>query len=96
MLTAHVTNASGLDGPFAKLTKLKYGDQIIVHAFGQKYIFEIRDSRVTKPFATSYAFEHLEDESYLTLITCQVYLPKSDTYLYRRVVRAVLVQVQSE
>ncbi|MFN8401706.1 MAG: Ig-like domain-containing protein [Anaerolineales bacterium] len=96
VLTAHVTNASGLDGPFAKLTKLKYGDQIIVHAFGQKYIFEIRDSRVTKPFATSYAFEHLEDESYLTLITCQVYLPKSDTYLYRRVVRAVLVQVQSE
>ncbi|HNO92912.1 MAG TPA: sortase, partial [Anaerolineales bacterium] len=96
VLTAHVTNASGLDGPFAKLTKLKYGDQIIVHAFGQKYIFEIRDSRVTKPFATSYAFEHLEDESYLTLITCQVYLPKSDTYLYRRVVRAVLVSVKSE
>jgi len=96
VLTAHVTNASGLDGPFAKLTKLKYGDQIIVHAFGQKYTFEIRDSRVTKPFATSYAFEHLEDESYLTLITCQVYLPKSDTYLYRRVVRAVLVSVTSE
>ena len=96
VLTAHVTNASGLDGPFAKLTKLKYGDQIIVHAFGQKYIFEIRDSRVTKPFATSYAFEHLEDESYLTLITCQVYLPKSDTYLYRRVVRAVLVSVTNE
>ena len=31
-----------------------------------------------------------------TLITCQVYLPKSDTYLYRRVIRAVLVKVEDE
>lgn len=96
VMTAHVTNASGLDGPFANLKKLKYGDQIIVHAFEQQYIFEVRNSRVTKPFSTSFAFEHLEDQSYLTLITCQVYLPKSDTYMYRRVIRAVLVKVQDE
>ncbi|MBN8654532.1 MAG: sortase [Anaerolineae bacterium] len=96
VLTAHVTNADGLDGPFANLTKLKFGDQIIVHAFGQKYIFELRNSRMVKPFSTSFAFEDLEDESYLTLITCQVYLPKSDTYLYRRVIRAVLVSVENE
>ena len=81
---------------FANLKKLKYGDQVIVHAFGQKYIFEIRTTRVTKPFATSYAFEHLEDQSYLTLITCQVYMSKSDTYLYRRVVRAVLIKIENE
>lgn len=96
VLTAHVTNANGLDGPFANLAKLKFGDQIIVHAFGQKYIFELRNSRMVKPFATSFAFEDLEEESYLTLITCQVYLPKSDTYLYRRVIRAVLVSVTNE
>ena len=96
VMTAHVTNASGVEGPFANLNKLKYGDQIIVHAFGQKYIFEVRNSRATKPFSTSFAFEHLEDQSYLTLITCQVYLPKSDSYLYRRVVRAVLLKVQNE
>jgi LPXTG-site transpeptidase (sortase) family protein len=96
VLTAHVTNADGLGGPFANLTKLKFGDQIIVHAFGQKYIFELRNSRMVKPFSTSFAFEDLEDESYLTLITCQVYLPKSDTYLYRRVIRAVLVKIETE
>jgi LPXTG-site transpeptidase (sortase) family protein len=96
VVTAHVTNANGLDGPFANLMKLKFGDQIIVHAFGQKYIFELRNSRMVKPFSTSFAFEDLEDESYLTLITCQVYLPKSDTYLYRRVIRAVLVSVENE
>ena len=96
VLTAHVTNANGLNGPFANLKKLNYGDQVIIHAFSQKYIFEVRASRATKPYTTSYAFEHLEDQSYLTLITCQVYLPKSDTYLYRRVIRAVLVKVENE
>ncbi|MBN8654526.1 MAG: sortase, partial [Anaerolineae bacterium] len=96
VVTAHVTNADGVDGPFANLKKLKYGDQIIIHLYGQKYIFEVRNSRMSKPFTTSFAFEHLEDQSYLTLITCQVYLPKSDTYLYRRVIRAVLVEVEGE
>jgi LPXTG-site transpeptidase (sortase) family protein len=96
VLTAHITNADGLDGPFANLKKLKYGDQIIVHLFDEKYIFEVRNSRLARPYSTSFAFEHLEEQSYLTLITCQYYLPKSDTYYFRRVVRAVLVKVESE
>ena len=80
----------------SNLKKLKYGDQIIIHLYGQKYIFEIRNSRMSKPFTTSCAFEHLEYQSYLTLITCQVYLPESDTYLYRRVIRAVLIKVEND
>lgn len=96
ILTAHVTNADGLPGPFAELTKLRYGDQVIVHMGGEKYIYEIRNSRLVRPFATSFAYESLQDHSYLTLITCQVYLPNSDSYLFRRVVRAVLVSVESK
>lgn len=96
VVTAHVTNADGLDGPFANLKKLKYGDQIIVHLYDEKYIFEVRNSRLSRPYTTSFAFEHLEDQSYLTLITCQFYLPSSDTYFFRRIIRAVLVEVQSE
>jgi LPXTG-site transpeptidase (sortase) family protein len=96
VLTAHVTNADGLDGPFANLKKLKYGDQIIVHLFDEKYIFEVRNSRLSRPYTTGFAFEHLEEQSYLTLITCQFYLPSSDTYLFRRVIRAVLVEVRGE
>ncbi len=96
VVTAHVTNADGVDGPFANLKKVKYGDQIIIHLYGQKYTFEVRNSRLNRLFTTSFAFEDLEDASYLTLITCQVYLPTSDTYLFRRVVRAVLVSVQDE
>ncbi|MBN8580074.1 MAG: sortase [Anaerolineae bacterium] len=96
VVTAHVTNADGVDGPFANLKKLKYGDQIIIHLYGQKYIFEVRNSRLSRPFTTGFAFEDLEDASYLTLITCQTYLPKSDTYMHRRVIRAVLISVENE
>jgi LPXTG-site transpeptidase (sortase) family protein len=96
VLTAHVTNASGLPGPFAELGKLNYGDQVIVHMGGMKYIYEVRASRLARPYSTSFAFESLQDHSYLTLITCQFYNPLSDNYVFRRVVRAVLVRVESE
>ncbi|MCK6566326.1 MAG: sortase [Anaerolineales bacterium] len=96
VMTAHVVNADGLDGPFANLRKLKYGDQIIVHLYGEKYTFEVTNSRLSRPYTTGFAFEDLEEESYLTLITCQLYLPSSDTYFFRRVVRAVLVSVENE
>ncbi|RIK50626.1 MAG: hypothetical protein DCC59_13045 [Chloroflexi bacterium] len=94
VLTAHVTNADGLPGPFADLKSLKYGDQIIVHLYGQQYIYEVRASRLSRPYAVNYAFESLPDSPHLTLITCQGYIPISDTYLFRRVVRAVLVEVR--
>src|SRR5690606_23431310 len=96
VLTAHVTNASGLAGPVAALKSLKYGDQIIVHMGGVKYIYEIRNSRLVRPYSTGFAFESLPDHSYLTLITCQGYNPVDETYLFRRVVRAVLISVEDE
>lgn len=94
VLTAHVTNASGLEGPFAALKSLRYGDQIIVHVGGAQYVYEVRNSRLARPYATNFAFESLKDHSYLTLITCQFYMPNSDTYLFRRIVRAVLMEVK--
>jgi len=94
VITGHVHNASGLPGPFANLKNLKYGDQIIVHLYGQKYIYEVQASRLAKPGTNTYAFQHLKDGSYLTLITCQSYDEKSDSYRYRRIIRAVLVDVQ--
>jgi sortase (surface protein transpeptidase) len=35
VLTAHVTDANGKNGPFAGLKNLMYGDRIIVHMQGQ-------------------------------------------------------------
>lgn len=96
VLTAHVTNASGLAGPFTDLGKLKHGDQIIVHMDGQRYVFEVRESKLVRPDTTAFALQDLEDNAFLTLITCQGYNPLNDTYLFRRVVRAVLVSVVNE
>lgn len=96
VLTAHVTNASGLEGPFAALKSLKYGDQIIVHLGGVKYVYEVRATKLTRPYSTNYAFESKSDAAYLTLITCQGYNPLNESYLFRRVVRAVLVSTISE
>ncbi|MBI3163926.1 MAG: sortase [Chloroflexi bacterium] len=96
VLTAHVTNASGLDGPFAALKSLKYGDQVIVHFGGVKYVYEVRNTRLARPYSTSFAFESKQDAAYLTLITCSGYNPLNETYLFRRVVRAVLVSVVNE
>jgi LPXTG-site transpeptidase (sortase) family protein len=94
VLTAHVYQANGQPGPFVGLRSLTYGDRIIVHAYGQQYTFEVRSSRVASPGNTAYTFEHLEGYSYLTLVTCQGYEPSTGDYRWRRVVRAVLVEVR--
>jgi LPXTG-site transpeptidase (sortase) family protein len=96
VLTGHAYNANGLPGPFATIKNLKYGDRLIVHLAGEKYVFEVQSTRLLRPTSTDFAFEHLEEYSYLTLITCQVYNPISDSYLFRRIVRAVLVEVELE
>lgn len=59
VLTSHVYMSNGLPGPFVNLGKLKFGDQIIVHTYGQKYIFEVQTNQVVNPNDTS-AFKHEE------------------------------------
>jgi len=65
-----------------------------VHLYDQQYIFEVRNKRLVRPEITDFAFEHLEDHSYLTLITCQSYDAATDSYRMRRIIRAVLVDVK--
>jgi LPXTG-site transpeptidase (sortase) family protein len=94
VLTGHVYLSSGLPGPFISLGKLKYGDKIIIHAYGQKYTFEVRTNEVVEPSDKS-AMKH-EEKAWLTLITCKEYDEKTNTYRKRIVVRAVLVNVTGE
>jgi LPXTG-site transpeptidase (sortase) family protein len=94
VLTSHVYLANGLPGPFVNLGKLKYGDKIIVHAFGERYIFEVRTNTVVSPNDTS-MIKH-EEKSWLTLITCKEYNEKTKTYGKRVVVRAVLMKVEED
>jgi LPXTG-site transpeptidase (sortase) family protein len=83
-----------LDGPFAALKSLQYGDQIIIHLGDVQYVYEIRESKLALPYATNFAFQSLQDHSYLTLITCQGYNPINESYRFRRVIRAVLIEVK--
>jgi len=94
VLTSHVYLSNGKPGPFAKLRELKYGDQIIVRAYGQKYIFELRTYTVVTPNDKS-IMKH-EEKPWLTLVTCMNYDEKTDTYKNRFIVRAVLVKVTDD
>jgi LPXTG-site transpeptidase (sortase) family protein len=92
VLTGHVYLASGLPGPFVNLQNMKYGDKIIVHAYGQKYTFEVQSNQVVKPDDAS-VIKH-EEKPWLTLVTCKDYDEKTKTYQNRVVVRAALVRVE--
>ena len=93
VLAAHVYDASGQPGPFVHLGSLVWGDQVIVHAFGQAYIYEVRESELVAPGAVSAAIKH-EQLPWLTLITCQGYEETNNTYHYRVVVNAVQVAIK--
>ncbi|MFN8381401.1 MAG: sortase [Anaerolineales bacterium] len=93
-LTGHVTLPNGKPGPFANLGHLNWGDKIIVHAYGEAYIYEVRENRIIKPYSTS-VLKH-EDDAWLTLITCKTYIESTNTYADRTAVRAILVAVQKD
>lgn len=95
VVTAHVWDAYNQPGPFYKLKALKYGDTIKVHAFGMVYVYEVRQSKRIAPDNFTAALKH-EDKAWLTLLTCEDYRTLFQTYTYRRMVRAVLVDVMEE
>lgn len=92
-LTAHVTNAEGLPGLFADLHDLAWGDQIMVHAWGQTYTYEVRSVLDYVDPEDASSLDH-EEYPWLTLITCRGYDQQEDAYHWRLVVRAVQVKVE--
>jgi LPXTG-site transpeptidase (sortase) family protein len=92
VLTGHVFSASGLPGPFVNLNKLRFGDKVIVYAFGQKFTFDVQTNEIVNPNDRS-VMKH-EEKPWLTLVTCKDYDEKTDSYKKRVVVRAVLVDVR--
>ncbi len=91
-LAGHTVLSDGKPGPFAKLHTLRFGDQVVIHAWGTRYIYEVRENTMVKPEQLG-VLKH-EDLDWVTLITCQGFNEKSGDYSWRRVVRAVLVSVQ--
>ncbi len=93
-ITGHVYLPNGQPGPFVNLDTLKYNDQVIVHAWGQRYIYQVRS--VTEVSPQDIGVLSHEDISWLTLVTCQGYDEESNSYRMRVAVRAVLVEVEPE
>ncbi len=94
VITAHVYQPDGKAGPFVDLNTLKYGDQIIIHGFGQKYTYEVRSTRqISTNDQTVFAREAYP---VITLLTCQGYNDASGEYNWRYLVRAVQVKVEDE
>jgi LPXTG-site transpeptidase (sortase) family protein len=94
VVTGHVYLPNGKPGPFVNLGNLRFGDQVIVHAFGQRYVYEIRTNRIILPTDMS-PFQH-EEKAWLTLLTCKGYDESTDTYKYRVEARAVLLKVEAD
>jgi len=93
-LTAHVYRPDGLPGPFYALDKLAWGDIIVIHTGGQRYIYQVRSLQKVVPNNAS-ILRH-EEKPWLTLITCAGFNEKNNTYAQRLAVRAVLLRVESE
>ncbi len=94
VVTGHVTLSNGDPGPFARLSTLAPSDEIFVHAFGQLYIYEVRSIKTVKPDDIT-IFRH-EDKAWLSLVTCGNYDDALGVYLNRIVVRAELIQTETD
>jgi LPXTG-site transpeptidase (sortase) family protein len=93
-LTAHTYLADGTPGPFVDLNKLYWGDEVVIHANGMRYSYQVREVRLVWPNDLS-VLRH-EEYDWVTLITCREYNEKLDDYTYRVAVRAVLTKVEPE
>jgi len=93
VITGHVTDVFGNPGPFARLNTLWWGDKIIVHASGGQYVYEVRSVQQSGPGNINAMMKH-EELPWVTLVTCRGYDAASNSYLYRILVRAVLVEVK--
>ena len=93
VITGHVWDSQNRPGPFAQLRQLKYGDLLRIHAYGQVYTYEVRESRLVSADEVAAVMKH-EELDWVTLVTCEAFNAKDNAYSYRRVVRAVLVEVK--
>ncbi|HMZ08554.1 MAG TPA: sortase, partial [Anaerolineales bacterium] len=94
VLTGHVTLPNGKAGPFSALGELKWGDRIIIHAYGSIYVYEVRQNRTISPYNTT-VLQH-EEDAWLTLLTCKTYNEDTGVYSSRIAVRAVLLLIRED
>ncbi|MBL6980950.1 MAG: sortase [Anaerolineales bacterium] len=95
VISAHVYNVDGSPGPFANLQHLSFDDEIIIRAWGQDYVYRIREIHEWLDPNNEQILEH-KDHDWVTLITCKGYDQSRDIYWWRTAVQAVLVEIVDE
>jgi LPXTG-site transpeptidase (sortase) family protein len=93
-ITGHVFLPDGTAGPFQRIGLLRWGNEVVIHANGLKYVYEVRSNRLVFPNNTS-ILEHT-DEDWVTLITCSYFNQHTNQYRYRIAVQAVLMRIEAE
>jgi LPXTG-site transpeptidase (sortase) family protein len=93
-LTGHVYLSNGAPGPFVNLGKLYWGQQVILHADGYRYTYEVRTNRIVSPSDMS-VFKQ-DGYTWLTLLTCKDYNVAGKIYANRVMVQAVLLKVEAD
>ncbi|MBE0683215.1 MAG: sortase [Anaerolineales bacterium] len=92
VLTAHVLDAANNIGPFSDIKGMQVGQMVYIHANGQTYVYQVQESQKILPTSIAKIFKH-EEDSWVTLVTCEDYNAKTGLYTTRRMVRAVLISV---
>ncbi|MCX6054384.1 MAG: sortase [Chloroflexi bacterium] len=93
VLTGHVWNADNSPGLFVDLKKLQYGDRFSIEAFGTISVYEVRSTFLVSANNIKALLKHYEGHSWITLTTCENFNLLGGNYTQRRLVRAVLVEV---
>ncbi|MFN2143778.1 MAG: sortase [Anaerolineales bacterium] len=93
VITGHVWSAQNQPGPFARIKQLSYGDLIQIQAWGQTYTYQVQETGLVSPYQVNSVLRH-ETLDWVTLLTCEGFQPEWNSYSFRRIVRAVLIDVQ--
>jgi LPXTG-site transpeptidase (sortase) family protein len=95
VLTAHVTDAYNNLGPFSDIKGMQEGQKVYIHFNKQVFVYQVQANSKILPSNISSVFKH-EEDSWITLVTCEDFDAKTESYKYRRMVRAVLISVIPE
>jgi LPXTG-site transpeptidase (sortase) family protein len=74
---------------------MQLGQNIYIHVNGQVYVYQVQENSKIASNSITSMFKH-EEDSWITLVTCEDYNAKTGVYSSRRMVRAVLISVIPE
>ncbi len=90
VLVGHVTISKGVYGPFAGLSLLATGDEVIVYQNEQAYRYQIDSSETVERTAVDVTYPSVTGQ--ITLITCSQWDKAAGRYINRLVVKGHLLE----